>query len=294
MGISTVGAVALHAFAVAPRRLDVVRLRIAVPSIPEEWIGVRIAHLSDFHVGSAGVSIDRLWKARRLAEEFKPDLIAMTGDFFDEGVLSDTDGLFINWPEGTQALAVIGNHDARAGEPPLGELVQHLQGGGVSVLRNEAVALQLRGRTAWTVGVDDPHTFLADDARAFTSLPLSAEALLYLAHSPAAALTVPVGRVRLLLSGHTHGGQFRLLPSGRIPGIKLIRALKRSGKRNDPEVAFGWHWRRGAVLVISNGLGVSQIPGRFRATPQLILIELTGTSRNKYPCDDVRHYVAQV
>lgn len=293
-GASACGVALVHAFTVAPRQLEIVRLRVALPSIPREWEGVRIAHLSDFHVGSAGVSVDRLWKARQIAEAFAPDLVALTGDFFDEGVLRDTRGLFVDWPSGIRAFAVIGNHDARAGEPPLDEIVRHLRDGGVKVLRNDALATELRGHNAWVVGVDDPHTFLADEQRAFASLPGDAEALLYLAHSPAAATTISPGRVRLILCGHTHGGQIRLLPSGRIPLVKIIRRMKQAGDRNDPDIARGWHWRRGAVVVISNGLGVSQLPGRFRAKPQLILMELARAPESTLPCDDVRRYVTRL
>jgi uncharacterized protein len=284
----------VHSFTFAPRHLDVVRLRVGIPDIPIEWDGVRIAHLSDFHVGSIGVTVDRLWRARRIAEAFEPDIVALTGDFFDEGVLADTQGLFIDWPSSSSAFAVIGNHDARAGEVPLEELVNHLRDGGVTVLRNDAVPLDLRGRTAWLTGVDDPHTWRADEIRAFQSLPDDADALIYLAHSPVAADRVPLGRARLILCGHTHGGQFRLLPSGRIPLVKVIRKVKRAPERDDPDIAFGWHWRRGAIVIISNGLGMSQIPGRFRSRPQLVLIELTRAAESALPCDDVRRYVTRI
>ena len=269
-------------------------MRVGLPSLPHAWEGVRIAHLSDFHVGSTGVSIERLWRARRLAEEFRPDIVALTGDFFDEGQMSDTRGLFVDWPEEAHVVAVIGNHDARAGEPPLEAIVRHLCDGGVAVLRNAAKPLELRGTTAWLVGVDDPHTWLADERLAFECLPDETDALLYLAHSPSAARTIPVGRALLTVAGHTHGGQFRLLPSGRIPFMKLIRKMTGTPDRNDTEHAFGWHWTRGTVLVISNGLGVSQIPGRFRARPQLILMELSTRINETYACDDVRRYVTRL
>jgi hypothetical protein len=46
--------------------------------------------------------------------------------------------------------------------------------------------------------------------------------------------------------------------------------------------------------VISNGLGVSQLPGRFRAKPQLILLELAQATESTLPCDDVRRYVTRL
>jgi predicted MPP superfamily phosphohydrolase len=262
--------------------------------LPEAWDGVRIAHLSDFHVGSAGVSLDRLWAARRIAESFEPDVVALTGDFFDEGAYGDSHGLFVEWPGTASVFAVIGNHDSRAGDTPLDELVQHLAEGGVTVLRNDARAIDLRGHAAWIVGVDDPHTWLADEERAFAALPEDTEALLYLAHSPATEATMPIGRVRVVLCGHTHGGQFRILPSGRIPLINWLRRLKGTGAMNDPAISRGVHWRKGAIVVISNGLGLSQLPGRFLARPQLILIELGGLPDDARGCDDSRRYVKRL
>lgn len=286
--------VGVYTFGVMPRWLHVIRLRAALPGLPKEWEGVRIAQLSDFHAGGWGVPLRSLRHARQVAEQFRPDLIALTGDYWDDGRPTETDGLFAGWPSGVPVVGVLGNHDDRDGPTSFARLLAELDEGGVRLLRNEALRIELRGRPAWVVGVDDPHSWQADEERAFAALPPGEEALLYLAHSPAAAATLEPGRARLMLSGHTHGGQFRLAPSGRIPAVKLVRRLKGGPERRDPELHRGWHWVNGAVLVISNGLGVSQVPGRFRARPQVILIELARAPLDGPPCDDVARYVSEL
>jgi predicted MPP superfamily phosphohydrolase len=281
----------LYMFRIAPRWLRVVRLHIAVPALPAAWEGVRIAHLTDFHAGGPGVPTELLWRARRAALDFQPDVIALTGDFYHDGQPVDTGGLWRDWPDGVPVVAALGNHDYRGGEDNLTALLAELSAAGVRVLRNTVECIQLRGRSAWVVGVEDPYTFRADEVAAFAALPAGEEALLYLAHSPAVITTLPVGRARLVLSGHTHGGQIRLLPSGRVPLLGLLRRVIATGPRREAPVFRGWHWRRGAVLLISDGLGLSQIPARFRTRPEVLLIELTTASLDGPDCDVVDRYV---
>jgi hypothetical protein len=60
-----------------------------------------------------------------------------------------------------------------------------------------------------------------------------------------------------------------------MPFPGLLRWLFREkGARRDPDLFRGWHPIGTTVLVISDGLGVSQLPIRFRTRPQLTLIEL--------------------
>lgn len=285
--------IAVYMSRIAPRWLEVVRLRVALPGLPDEWVGLCIAHLSDFHAGGA-IPLDFLRRAKDVALEAAPDLVALTGDFYDEGQRSEVGDFFTSWPDALPIVAVLGNHDHRATETDRERLVTELTMAGVEVLNNRAIECELRGLPSWIVGVDDPYSWMMDKGRAFGDMPATAEALLYLAHSPVAANTLPVGRVRLMLSGHTHGGQIRLVPNGRVPFVSLARRLYGNAPRPDPDVHRGVHWRRGAVLIISNGLGVSKIPWRFRTRPQVILIELARAPMTGPACDDVRRYVQRL
>ncbi|MEZ4568813.1 MAG: metallophosphoesterase [Thermomicrobiales bacterium] len=262
-----------------------------MPGLPVEWRGARIALLTDFHAGGKRVSLETLERAKQKAIAFDPDVIVLGGDFFDEGGNMEAGNLFSSWPASIPVVAVTGNHDYRGGSWHLPQLVDDLTGAGVSVLQNDAISIPLRGREAWIAGVDDPHTRRDDISRALEQIPDGEPALLLVAHSPTSALSLPVGRARLLLSGHTHGGQIRLLPSGRLPFIQQIRRLK--GLRPQPPLPYvrGQAWHQGTVVVISDGLGQSTVGVRFRTRPELVLIELDQAPDDGPACDDVRRYV---
>jgi predicted MPP superfamily phosphohydrolase len=282
---------AVYTLCVAPRWLRVERLRIALPGLPAAWRGVRIAQLADPHAGARGVPLDMLLRARQAALDFQPDIVALTGDYYHDGRRVSAPGLYARWPAGVRVFAVLGNHDFRAGEEQLAEVERELEDGGARVLRNTALEIELRGEAAWVVGVDDPFTFRADERLAFQQLPPDEEALLFLAHSPAAVEALPLGRARLTLAGHTHGGQLRLLPSGRTPGVGLLRRLLGAGPRRETTLYRGRHWRRGTLLIISDGLGLSQLPARFRTRPTVLLLELAQAPASGAACDDAARYV---
>lgn len=291
--VASVAGVVVYTLRIAPRWLEVVRLRVALPALPDAWIGTRIAHLSDFHAGGA-IPLELLHHAKAIALADSPDIVALTGDFYNAGKPSDVGDLFTVWPAGVPVFAVLGNHDHRATDADRELLLDQLREARVEVLDNRAVEIDLRGLPAWIVGVDDPFSWMMDEDAAFASLPASADALLYLAHSPVAARTVPIGRVGLMLSGHTHGGQVRVVPNGRVPFVSLARRMRGGPARPDPDVHRGVHWLRGTVLVISHGLGVSKLPWRFRTRPQVILIELARTSQDGPACDDIVRYVQRL
>lgn len=235
-----------------------------------------------------------LHKARERALEFKPDIVALTGDFYDMGHRSYSHGLYGDWPDDLPVFAVMGNHDRR--QPgSLEATIQELQDAGVTVLMNESTSLCLRGHEAWISGIDDAHTFSADVESTFADVPDGETALLVLAHSPAPIVDIKPGMGSVMLSGHTHGGQVRLLPSGAVPFVNLIRRIRNAKPRPDGPVYRGWHWINGTILIVSEGLGVSTLPIRFRTRPQLILIELaTARKTASEACDSIDRYVEEV
>lgn len=277
---------------IATRWLRVTRLRVGLPDLPPEWRGLRIALLTDFHAGGRQVRLDTLQRAKRAALDFAPDLVVLGGDFFDNGRRLDVGDLFTCWPGGLPVVAVTGNHDYRGRPEHSLELIEELESAGVSVLQNEAIAVRLRGRRAWIAGVNDAHTRRDDVARALARVPDGEPALL-VSHSPSALVSLPDGAARLVLCGHTHGGQIRLLPSGRLPFIRQLRRLRGLPEQPPLPRTRGYHWWHGALVVISDGLGQSSVGARFRTRPEAVLIELDAAPAvAKWPCDDARRYIS--
>jgi len=233
-----------------------VRLRIReleLPGLPRELDGLRIAHLSDFHLGvpsRGGRAVERAvdWVAER-----RPDLVCITGDLLSrprgESRLLD---LLHRLPH---PYLVLGNHDYALSRDPFSRPVEldRLKHG--TLLSDSAVEVELRGERVELAGVD-PRTWLEKRPSGF--VPSDAGLRILLCHFPRALETVPPGRFQLLLAGHLHAGQI-VLPYG---FGKLLLAHPRA---RYPE---GLYERNGTVMHVSPGLGTTFVPFRFFARPE--------------------------
>jgi uncharacterized protein len=233
-----------------------VRLRVRevrVPGLPVELDGLRIAHLSDFHLGVPSRGARAVERAVSWVAERQPDVVAVTGD-----LLSRPGGE----PELLSALrrlphpyVVLGNHDYAISRDPFSRPVQLTQLEDATLLLDTAEVVELRGKRVELAGVD-PRTWLQRKSSGFDDP--DADLRILLCHFPRALVTVPEGRWDLILAGHLHAGQI-VLPYG---FGKLL--LAHPGARF-PEGVF----RRGStVMHVSPGLGTTFVPFRFFARPE--------------------------
>ncbi|PZA08048.1 MULTISPECIES: metallophosphoesterase [unclassified Meiothermus] len=224
---------------------------------------VRVAHLSDLHIGHYIDSrIVRRWVETTVAHQ--PDLIVITGDLTD----SENSALIrpavaemgrLRAPLGV--WAVWGNHDYRlrayrSGD--LSDLETWLEASGVRVLNNAGVRLR---EDLYLAGVDDLWHGRPDVARALEGLPDGAASLL-LCHNPDYLFEVPAA-VGLTLCGHTHGGQIW------VPFLGAVFTSSKYGKR------FAQGWIEDPVpAFVSRGLGVSTVPLRYRFRAEVVIMDL--------------------
>jgi predicted MPP superfamily phosphohydrolase len=233
----------------APAAPVVTRHEVFIDGLDPRHDGVRIAHLSDIHVGRLTPE-PHVRAAIELANAESPDLVALTGDYVcwrrHEVDLARTQlaGL-----RARRVLAVLGNHDYFAGGPAMR---QALTDNGYEVMRNISTQVELGGAPLWVVGVDDPVTRHHDFAAAFAGVP-NASPRVVLCHSPDVADELPARRADLTLSGHTHGGQMY------VRGV-TDRLLNK----------VGLHRRRGMYdlgggnqLYVTPGVGFSGVTRRF-------------------------------
>ncbi len=184
-------------------RVEAVTLH--VPGLDPAHDGLRVAQLSDIHVGRRTPPA-RIQAALDAVNAFQPDLVALTGDFLShnqQGV-----GLLREALGGLAAptVAVLGNHDHWVDADGASAA---LEGLGYAVLRNQHTVLRLRGVPFTVVGVDDLVTGHADPARALAGAPGGSR--LVLAHAPRTAdLLRDAPEPLAVLSGHTHGGQITI------------------------------------------------------------------------------------
>jgi uncharacterized protein len=233
-----------------------VRLRVRevrVPGLPPELDGLRIAHLSDFHLGVPSRGAQAVERAAAWVAERRPDLVAVTGDLLSR-------------PRGEEQLRavvarlphpyiVLGNHDYAISRDPFSQHVELTELGDATVLFDESRMVELRGKRVEIAGVD-PRTWLHRKRSGFDDP--GADFSILLCHFPKALDTVPEGRWDLILAGHLHAGQI-VLPYG---FGKLL--LAHPGARY-PEGIFE---REGTVLHVSPGLGTTFVPFRFFARPE--------------------------
>ena len=248
--------------------LSVTRLSLEFDDLPRGFDGFKIVQLSDLHGSEFGRDNARLIKA--VADE-EPDLIALTGDFLDEGKagqeLPALEALVKELVKLAPVYFVSGNHDWASGAAP--ELFETLGAAGVNCLRNDFVYLERGGDVLVLGGVDDPNGPADMETPDEFAARLRSEApgafTLLLAHRAYWAERYPELDVDLILCGHTHGGIVRLPFLGGVAGTNFALF---------PEYDAGLFETGAYKLYISRGLGNSVPLPRFLNTPELVSITL--------------------
>lgn len=230
-------------------------LRVREVEIPAEGRDgdLTIAHLSDIHIGSV-YGKGFLSRVVDRVNDLAPDLVLITGDLADgphrytESTFSPLDRLE------APAFFTTGNHEYYAG---LDRVLDQVSRTKVRVLRNEVVE--------WNgirlVGVDDSW-----DRR---YLPAVLDALelgdggytVLMFHQPHGLEAAAQRGIDLVLSGHTHGGQF-------YPFNLMARAIWRRYK--------GLYQLKGARMFVSSGIGTWGPPMRIGTSSMIGLIRLRG------------------
>jgi uncharacterized protein len=234
------------------------RIELAVPGLHPAHDGVRIAQLTDVHVG-ARTPEPLIRAAVEEARRFAPDLVFLTGDYVsrNRAEVGRARELLAGLPGPT--LAVLGNHDHWVDGAGTAAALRAL---GYEVLENRWTRVAVRGEPLAIVGVDDLLTGHADVPRAVRGL--DAPAALVLAHGPRTADALASLRRRLVcFSGHTHGGQIAL-PLFTPPAFALFKH----------EPYLRGRYEVGEVsLYVNRGIGVTS-SFRLGAPPEVTLATL--------------------
>lgn len=245
--------------------LSIDRCELAVPGLPPQLDGYRIAHLSDLHfTGHVGPEMTRL--VVDLANRWKPDLYALTGDIIDKASC-------IDWlPEalghaqaGDGAYFILGNHDTRVRDPAA--IRRAMEAAGWDDLGGRCFSRSVSARNA--AGEPTPIQLLGNEWPWFarpaeqTMLQQPAGFRLLLSHSPDQIWWARRHGVQLMLAGHTHGGQ------GRLPLLGPLLGPSFHGSR----FASGDFYKPPTTMHVSRGLSGTHLM-RFRCRPELSLVTL--------------------
>ena len=256
--------------------LMVSEISIFSDRLPAFFSGFRIAHISDLHNTEFGTDNAPLLQ---MLSGCQPDIIVITGDLID---FQHTDiEIALSFAQESVKIAptyyVTGNHEASCSE--YDTLKAGLEAAGITVLEDEIVYLEREGETIALLGLSDPNFTVKGDL--FEEVPAMISAKLksmceqktmysiLLSHRPELFETYAVCGIDLVLSGHAHGGQFRL---------PFIGGLIAPDQGLFPRYDAGLFTDSNTNMVVSCGLGNSIIPIRFNNRPEIVLIELHTTN----------------
>ncbi|MBA3734451.1 MAG: metallophosphoesterase [Actinobacteria bacterium] len=236
-----------------------VRLRtldVVLPRLPEELVGLRIAHLSDFHFGLPSRGAVAAERAVDWARERRPDLVAVTGDLVSRP--SGETLLREHLARLGQAYVVLGNHDVEHSRDPFSRSAGLTDLSPARLLVDEAETVELRGRRVQIVGVD-PRVYWQGRSRPWELVDEDADLRILLCHFPYVLSLLPPGAFDLVLSGHMHDGQIAL-PLGHGRKFRFAHPGTR--------YTTGLYERPGGTMHVSPGLGTTFVPFRFFARPE--------------------------
>jgi predicted MPP superfamily phosphohydrolase len=260
--LTAAGALGAVGLSQARQAAEVIRVTLAIPELPEALIGLRIAQVSDIHVGPT-IRKERTAEIAQAVNALSPDLIAVTGDLVD-GVVTGIGEHVAPLGEMKAPLGVFfvtGNHEYYSGVDEWLDFVRSL---GWRTLTNEHVTLTKDGATLVVAGTPDRSSsrlkpeHVEDLDAALAGAPEAAVRIL-LAHQPRTAYKAVERGFDLMLSGHTHGGQY-------FPYTLLIHLAQ--------PFSAGAHLVEGMWLYVNRGTTYWGPPIRLGSPQEITLIEL--------------------
>jgi predicted MPP superfamily phosphohydrolase len=233
-------------------------VEVPIDGLPEALDGLRIGHLSDFHLG-APLSLGNRASARAVdwVAGRRPDLVCVTGDL-------------VSHPRGENRLrellerldapfVILGNHDVAVTRDPFSRAAELRDLERARLLRDEEETIEVRGERVSVVGLE-PQGYRAGRSRPAALVDANAGLRLLLCHFPSVVDRIPPGAFHLVLSGHLHAGQICLPLS---PSRRLTLAHPRA------RFVAGVYELPSAVMHVSPGTGTTFVPFRFFARPEV-------------------------
>jgi uncharacterized protein len=242
-------------------------LEVPLPRLPPELAGLRIAHLSDFHLGLPSRGSRATERAVEWVRERDPERVVVTGDL-------------VSRPRGEAALrellarlgspfVVLGNHDVEHSRDPFSRAAGLTELAPARLLVDESETVEVRGGRVQVVGVD-PRAYRRRTSKPWELVDESADLRILLCHFPYVLDFLPPGAFDLVLAGHMHDGQ-----------IALPLGFKRRYRFAHPHTRYptGLYLRSAAAMHVSPGLGTTFVPFRFFARPEATELVLQTASR---------------
>jgi predicted MPP superfamily phosphohydrolase len=252
------------------RQLREFRIRpisVALPGLPPDLDGLRIALVSDLHVGTftSGPTLKRVVEE---TSRLEADLVLLPGDLINNALadLSDALGAVANLQSRHGSYLCVGNHDLIEDGA---EFVRRVRAR-APLLVNESQVIPIRGQPVQLLGLswNRDETRIASSVRQLACQITPGAFPILLAHHPHAFDAASAAGIPLTVSGHTHGGQLMLSDT---VGFGPLMYRYWSGLYRKPA-------QQGAALVVSNGVG-NWFPLRIGAPAEIIDLTLRSAAR---------------
>lgn len=245
------------------KHLETTHYTYAAEQLGADLEGYRIVQISDLHNAKFGKNNQKLVGRIR---ECEPDMIVLTGDLVDSNhtnvdrAVQFVDEIVKICP----VYYVTGNHEYWLEKSEYDELMDGLIGAGVVILDDQVVEISRGDAKFRLVGLDDKSL---TDGTLEALLSDEKEFTVVLAHEPQYLVRYASSGVDLVLSGHAHGGQFRL---------PFVGGIVAPDQGFLPEYTAGEYYMNGTEMIVSRGLGNSVIPVRLFNFPEIVCVELVG------------------
>lgn len=250
--------------------LDVrLAVRTYTVDLPRVEGKIRLALIADLHSCRYGREQRTLLEA---LEQQKPDAVILCGDFFDNKLPLDNarlvlEGIGSAYP----CYYVTGNHEYWSDHQKFRQMMALLEQNHVEDISGQTVQVQLNGQTLNLCGVDDPanpwNRSIEGQLHGLRSAADPAYDSVLISHRPGLFETYCSHGFGLVLSGHAHGGQWR------IPG--LLNGLISPDEGFLPDYAGGRYDRYDTTMIVSRGLArESTLIPRVFNRPELVIVEV--------------------
>ncbi len=256
--------VVVWSFWVEPGMLLVRKVSINIPNWHKEHENLKIAVLTDFHIGSGYMDRKNLARIIEKTNAQGPDIVVLLGDYIN---LSSKNEQYLpyladlgNFTSKYGVYAVLGNHESWQVRH---KIRYYIRKNGVKLLENKAEKVTVNGKSFWIAGIEDLTTGYPDLAKTLNQVEDPKSPVILLTHNPDVFGEVPQ-RVSITLAGHTHGGQVY------IPFLVRLITPSRFGRR----FLKGHVVQSNRHILISSGLGTTIIPARFLVPPEIIILNL--------------------
>lgn len=273
-----------YSYFIEPNRLVVTQEEIKIKGLDPAFDGLRIAVISDIHGGSNGASAENIRRVVETANAQNPDLVVLLGDYVAQaGTRHPIRSQPLRMPmsevadnlSGLKArlgvFAVLGNHDGWYGDE---EIAAELTRVGYTVLQNEIAVIRENGVPLRLLGLKDHLkldswiTFDATVRSTVARYPKEGQ-IIVLEHSPDILYILNYWKnlhpdLKLMLAGHTHGGQVWLPIIGAPFVPSSVGQRYTSGHINE----------EGVDMFVTTGVGTSILPFRFMVPPEVAVVTL--------------------